>query len=119
VLHPEISVHDEGLTVQPMLWKAQFVRWGTITGIVSHPLVYNDEAMGRVLHGKNYRPREGVVITVKAESGLWPIYRLVGNLAGAGNTRAFALSSTTHTNYHELVETIKAHISGQTTEAVQ
>jgi hypothetical protein len=110
VMHPEIQVTGEGVRLVPMLWQAQSIPWTAITGIVSHPLVYNDDAMGRVLHGKNYRPREGVVILVRRDSGLLAFYRLVGNVAGEGNTPAFALSSTTHMNYAELLDTIRAHL---------
>jgi hypothetical protein len=110
VLHPEISVVDGGLSVQPMIWRAQFVPWDSVAEIVTHPLVYNDEAMGRLLHGKGYRPRQGIVVIVKPEAGLWPVYRLVGALAGAGNRPGFALSSTTHTDYETLVQTIQAFV---------
>src|SRR5206468_3559283 len=46
VLHPEISVYDDGLSLHPMIWPPQFIAWDALRGIVSHPLVYNDEAMG-------------------------------------------------------------------------
>ncbi len=111
VLHPEIGVTGDGLYVQPMIWRAQFVPWGALAEIVAHPLVYNDDAMGRLLHGKRYRPRQGVVVVVKPEAGLWPVYRLIGSLAGAGNRHAFALSSTTHTSYESLVETIRKRLN--------
>ncbi len=110
-LHPEISVTNDGLYVQPMVWRAQLVPWETLEEIVAHPLVYNDEAMGRLLHGKRYRPRQGVVVLVKPEAGLWPVYRLIGALAGGGNRPGFALSSTTHTGYEALVERIRTRLS--------
>ena len=111
VLHPEIQVTADGLFVQPMIWRAQFVPWHALAEIVAHPLVYNDEAMGRILRGKRYRPRAGVVVIVKPGAGLLPLYRLVGALAGAGNRPGFALSSTTHTDYDGLVQTIRGHLS--------
>src|SRR5690242_16942304 len=52
VLHPEIEIVGDGLRLSPMLWPPQTVRWGDLTGIIAHPLVYNDPAMGRTLHGK-------------------------------------------------------------------
>ena len=110
VLHPEIGVSQAGLHVQPMIWRAQFVPWNAFTGIIAHPLVTNDDAMGRILYGKRYRRREGIVVVAGRESGLWPVYRLVGSLAGAGNRPAFALSSTTHTDYEALVVTIREHL---------
>ena len=110
VLHPEISVSQTGLTLHPMLWPAQFVAWDALIDIVTHPLVYNDEAMGRVLHGKNYRPRQGAVVVLSTAARVWPMYRLVGQVAGAGNCPAFAISSTTHSNYDTLIDTIRRHI---------
>ncbi len=110
VLHPEIGVSQDGLHVQPMIWRAQFVPWNALTGIIAHPLVTNDETMGRILHGKRYRRREGIVVVAGRESGLGPVYRLVGSLAGAGDMPAFALSSTTHTDYEGLGATIREHL---------
>jgi hypothetical protein len=109
VLHPEVSITADGLILRPMLWSTQTIPWSAITEIVAHPLVFNDEGTGRLLHGKNYRPREGVVVIVDPSAKLLPIYRLVGELAGAGNNTAFAVSSTTHTNYDQLIETIRQH----------
>jgi hypothetical protein len=111
VLHPEITVTDDGLYVQPMIWRAQLVPWDCVAEIVAHPLVYNDEAMGRVLHGKRYVPRQAVVVIVKSDAGVWLIYRLIGALAGAGNRPGFALSSTTHTSYDALIQTIRGRLS--------
>ena len=110
-LHPEIEVTADGLLLRPMLWRPQFVAWHHLTRIIAHPLVVNDPAMGRTLHGKNYRPREGAVIVVDPRAGLLPVYQLIGGLAGAGNSPAFAISSTTHTDYPVLLDTIRAHMS--------
>ncbi len=110
VLHPEIQLTGDGLILRPMLWPAQFVPWSAITGVLAHPLVYNNDSTGRLLHGKNYRPREGVVVVVDSPD-LLPFYRLVGELAGAGNKPAFALSSTTHTGYDQLLQAIRTHLN--------
>ena len=110
VLHPEIRVAADGLNVQPMIWRAQVVPWNALAEIVAHPLVYNDEATGRLWHGKRYRPRRGIVVLVRPEAGLWPVYRLIGALAGAGNRPGFAISSTTHTDYDSLEQAIRGHI---------
>jgi hypothetical protein len=110
VLHPAIDVMADGLTVNPMLWPAQNVPWEALTGITAHPLLYNDDAMGKTLHGKNYRPREGAVILVSRDAGLWFPYRIIGGVAGAGNTPAFAISSTTHTDYAGLIAAIRARV---------
>ena len=109
VLHPEVDIVADGLVLYPMLWPAQSVPWDALTGITLHPLIFNDEVMGRTLHGKNYRPREGAVILVSPDARLWFPYRIIGGVAGAGNTPAFAISSTTHTDYAELVAAIRQH----------
>jgi hypothetical protein len=111
VLHPEIDVTEDGLMLHPMLWPAQSVPWNKIEGIVPHPLVFNDDAMGRVLHGKRYRRREGIAVVVSREAGLAVPYQLVGNLAGVGNRPAFAISSTTHTDYEALAAVIRSHVA--------
>jgi hypothetical protein len=106
VLHPEIELTADGLTLHPMIWEAQFVPWVAFERQVEHPLLFNNEGTGRLLHGKRYRPREGMVIVISDSAGLSSLYRLVGSLAGAGNRTAFAISSTTHTDYEALRDTI-------------
>ncbi len=110
VLHPEITTTAEGLTLKPMLWQPRSIPWTALTGLTAHPLIFNDPGTGRLLHGKNYRPREGLVIFVDENAGLQAVYRLVGNLAARGNRPAFAISNTTHTGYETLRDTIQAHI---------
>jgi hypothetical protein len=110
-LHPEISIASDGLILHPMLWPPQFVAWTALTQIVAHPLVYNDPAMGRVLYGRHYHPREGAVVVLNPAANVWPVYRLVGQLAGAGNVPAFAISSTTHTGYESLIGLLREHLA--------
>ncbi len=117
VLHPEIELTADGLYLHPMIWNAQFVSWNALATKTDHPLLYNNDATGRLLHGKRYRPREGMVIVVDNSAGLLPIYRLVGSLAGAGNRPAFAISSTTHTDYEVLRDTIMQHLTLDRTAA--
>ncbi len=111
VLHPAITLRRDGLEVAPMLWQAQFIPWSAIRGIVPHPLVHNDEAVGRHLYGRGYRARQGAVILVDPGLRLSPLYRLVGGLAGAGNAPAFAISSTTHEGFELLRAAIEEHIT--------
>src|SRR5215510_6797618 len=70
VIHPAISMTGDGLILQPLIGHAQFVRWEDLTGTAPHPLIFNDEATGRLLYGKRYRPREGLIILVAASAGL-------------------------------------------------
>ena len=107
VLHPEIDVYPNGLLLHPMLWPKQYITWDAIKGVVQHPLIYNDEVLGRTLHGNNYQPHEGAVVLTSSAAKLWFPYRITGGVAGAGLTLAFAISSTTHTNYAMLLKTIE------------
>jgi hypothetical protein len=112
VLHPAITLRRDGLEIAPMLWQAQFIPWSAIRGIVPHPLVHNDEAVGRHLYGRGYRARQGTVILVNPDGlRLSPLYQLVGGLAGAGNVPAFAISSTTHTEFDSLLAALEAHVT--------
>jgi hypothetical protein len=109
VLHPHLTVQDAGLYLKPQVWRrVDFVRWEDITALVPHPLIYNDVAMGRTLRGKNYRPREGVVIVLRHTSSILPFYRLIGSLAGRGLSPAFAISTTTQPDYTALLAAIEA-----------
>jgi len=110
VLHPEITTSAEGLTLRPMLWQPRFIPWSALTGTTAHPLIFNDPGTGRLLHGKNYVPREGLVVFVDERAGLQAVYRLVGSLAARGNRPAFAISNTTHTDYNLLCGAIQAHV---------
>ena len=119
VLHPEIELTADGLYLHPMIWKGQLVPWNALAMNTDHPLLYNNDATGRLLHGKRFRPREGMVIVVDNSTGLLPIYRLVGSLAGAGNRPAFAISSTTHTDYEALRDAIRQHLTLDRTAATE
>ena len=110
VIHPELSITRDGIILQPMMWRSTMVAWGAVKGMTVHPLIFNDEATGKLLYGKRYRPREGMVVLVANSAGLSPLYRLIGWIAGAGNLSAFGISSTTHTDYEELVQQIREHI---------
>lgn len=110
VLHPEVITTRDGLILRPMLWRSQAVPWTAIRTITAHPLIYNDEVVGRHLHGKHYRPREGMIIVLRWDTAVLPLYRLVGSVAGVGNVPAFGISSTTHKGYEELLACIQSHL---------
>lgn len=111
VLYPEITVLEEGLRLKPMLWEAATLPWSAIREIVPHPLIYNDEVVGQHLHGKKYRPREGVIVIIRRVPGLSPLYLLVGMIAEQWGMHAFAISSTTHTEYQKLVQEIQNQLA--------
>ncbi|HVO41903.1 MAG TPA: hypothetical protein VMT34_04735 [Aggregatilineales bacterium] len=108
VIHPEIAVQEEGLYLKPLLWRRHDrVLWEHIAAIVPHPLLYDDPAMGKTLHGRNYRVRRGVVIVLAHGTPVLPLYRLVGSVAGLGLIPAFAISTTTLRDYDVLLEMIQ------------
>ncbi len=102
VFHPEIEITDSGLILRPMLWKTQQVPRENVLKLVPHPAIRNNEIWGRLLHGKNYRPREGCVVVIADSARLNPLFRLVGGISGEGNRAAFAISNTTHPNFGAL-----------------
>jgi hypothetical protein len=110
VLHPDIEVLQDGLRLHPLIWQTQTVNWSDLTTMLDHPLVYNDPAVGRLLHGKNYQPREGKLILVGPSARLLPWYKIIGIVAGVGALYGFAISNTTHTGYALLLKTLQQHV---------
>lgn len=110
-LHPAITVGTNGLLVSPMLWRTCFVSWSALARMEQHPLFWNNDATGRLLHGRGYRPREGALVLVHADAGLPPQFRLVSLLTGGPALPAFAISSTTHTRYPELAGALRDRIA--------
>lgn len=113
VLHPEVAVTEHGLTLRPLLWGKFYVAWEQIVGVIDHPLIYEDPVFRRKFAGKAYRPREGMVIVLRHDTPIHPLFQLVGVVAGCGLQPAFAMSSTTHTDYAALIQTITARRSEQ------
>jgi hypothetical protein len=109
VMYPAITLSANGLTVHPLFWKAQRIAWADIERIEPHPMIVNDEVMGRRLHGKNYRPRKGMVIVLRRSARVNPLYRIVGQIVGAG--AAFGISNTTHTDYERLLGSLMDKVS--------
>jgi hypothetical protein len=110
VLHPEIRVTETGLRLMPMLWRAQSIGWETLSTLTDHPLIYEDPVLSRHLYGKQYRLREGKVIVLSRDAPVLWMYRLLGLFSGVGLTPAFGISSTTHTDYESLLQTIQARL---------
>ena len=111
-LHPAITVGTNGLLVSPMLWRACFVPWSALARMEPHPLFWNNDATGRLLHGRRYRPREGALVLVHTDAGLPPQFRIVSLLTGGPALPAFAISSTTHTRYPELAGILRDQVGG-------
>jgi hypothetical protein len=117
VLHPEVIETADGLRLRPLLWREQRIGWAQVCELVPHPLIYEDVVNQRKLYGKDYRPRRGVVVVVEPHAPLSPLYRIVGGLSGAGWRPAFALSTTTHTGYDDLLALIEQHLEQRQDQA--
>jgi len=102
VLHPQITVYERGLWLQPLIWRGSWVPWDALAGLHDHTLIQR---------GKRARwdqAREGHLITV---AGALPaVYAVVGWMAGLGNRRAFGIASHSHREYAALRRVIRQHV---------
>lgn len=110
-LHPELTAFEDGLLLRPLVGRAVRLPWSALAALEPHPLIFNDEGIGRLLHGKNYRPRAGLLVVVRPGSGLPARYRLVDLVTGGPGRPAFAISSATHADYEGLEKLIRKRIS--------
>lgn len=104
VSHPEIIFTSDALIVRPLLWREKSIAYRHLLGLARHPLIRDPGAssgVDRLLWGRNYAPREGVIVIVGRGAGTLRLYRLLGSLAGVRGA-AFGLSSTTHRDYAAL-----------------
>ena len=86
------------------------IPWEMLSTLTDHPLIYEDPVINRRLYGKQHRGREGKVIVMCREARVLWQYRLLGLVSGAGWTPAFGISSTTHTDYDQLLQTLTARL---------
>lgn len=113
VLHPEVTITTTGVRLRPLLWQAQTVPWNMLSTLTDHPLIYEDPVINRHLYGKRHRGREGKVIVMCRDAHVMWQYRLLGLVSGAGWTPAFGISSTTHTDYDQLLQTLMSRLEAQ------
>jgi hypothetical protein len=103
---PRVTVSPEGITIQPLVWKEQFIRWNDVQAIKNYPLLPpSDSEIGRkaMTGRRGYRPAEGKMLVIPA----LPIqYRVTGYLAGEGFTGVIALSNRTHQEYDRLIKKV-------------
>lgn len=115
-LHPEITAFEDGLLLRPLVGRPAHVEWTALAKTEPHPLLFNNEGPGRLLHGKNYRPRAGLLVVVRPGAGLPARYRLVDLVTGGPARPTFAISSTTHTDYEELARLLRDRMEGERQE---
>ena len=111
VLHPEVRITTDGLRLRPLIGRMESVSWSSVKSLTDHPLIYEDPVIHRRLYGKHRPLREGKAVILNANTSISWRYRLLGTVSGEGWTPAFGISSTTHTDYDQLLATLIDHIN--------
>ncbi|MBN2306176.1 MAG: hypothetical protein JXQ72_16960 [Anaerolineae bacterium] len=102
VMHPHITVYERGLRLKPLIGPGIWVPWETVVRVEDHTLIRRGAEKDR------QREHFGQLIVV--EGALPRLFVVVGGLAGLGwRVRAFGISTTSHTEYDALLNTIQRH----------
>jgi hypothetical protein len=101
VLHPHITVYENGLWLKPLLWHGSWLPWEALSRMEDHTLIQRGQQTRR------QTPREGRLIVV--DRGLPRLYEIVGIMAGLGRVRAFGIASPAHQDYPALFNAIQRH----------
>lgn len=112
---PPVRISDEGIWLEPLIWRNHFISWASIQTIKPYPLLPTEaqETQRRAFVGrKNYQPAQGIMLIV---SGLPVHYRVTAFFAGEGSQSVIALTNRSHCNYLELKEIVQQHVEKQTT----
>jgi len=98
---------EDGLLLEPMVGRTQFVSWDAVVEVREHFLAPSDQAPAYPLQGRKNSPdRAGVWLLTR---GALPVrYRLVGLLTGLGNVAVFGIAESTHQDYPTLRALIRA-----------
>lgn len=103
---PAVTLEQDGLWLEPRIWRRRFVAWDDIDAVKVYPLLpdANAEANRRAFVGrKNYQAAEGIMLVIPA---LPPQYRIAAFFAGEGGKGIVALTNRTHTEYAKLKKKI-------------
>jgi hypothetical protein len=103
---PGVTVTKEGMTIEPLIWKAHFVPWQDVKAVKYYPLLPHTgaEVTRKAMVGrKRYRPAEGIMLVIPS---LPTQYRITGLLAGEGFTSVIGVTTRTHGDYDRLTEQI-------------
>lgn len=101
VQHPRVTVYEDGLWLQPLVWRGHWVPWAAIASIEDHTLIRRGQARDRDTE------HFGQLIVV--EGALPPLSAIVGMMAGLGRVRAFGISTHSHADYPRLLNAIQRH----------
>jgi hypothetical protein len=106
VLHPRVTVYENGLWIKPLLWRGCWVAWEAVERIEDHTLIQRGTT--------KERQQEHFGQLVVVDKGLtWP-FLVVGIMAGLGRVRAFGISTHAHTGYQALRRTILRQVRSET-----
>jgi hypothetical protein len=95
VMHPQVTVYENGLWLRPMLGPGVWLPWDTLARLADHTLIRRGQPRPR--------DREHFGQLVVVERGLPPVFLAVGWMAGLGwRTRAFGISTHSHVDYEVL-----------------
>ncbi len=101
IMHPHVSVYENGLWLQPLLMRGIWIPWAAVINVADHTLIWRGT--------EKDRQREHVGQLIIVDRGLPRVYALIGGLAGYGWTRAFGISTHSHTEYTALLNAIQKH----------
>lgn len=102
VLHPQVTVYEQGLWLKPLLWRGSWVTWSALAGLHDHTLIQRGQRT------RWDRARDGHLITVAG--ALPPMYAIVGLMAGLGVRRAFGVATHSHRDYAALLGAIRRNL---------
>jgi hypothetical protein len=107
-LHPAITVEEDGLRLNPLVFPPSFVAWDDLIEMTDHTLV-KPPAPSKIQQRLKREPHTGEMILAKM--GVLPFhYRVVGLMGGQGFKPTFAISNRSHVEYEALRSEIRKHL---------
>lgn len=106
-LHPAFEVREDGLYVQPLVWRNELIEWNAISHLTAHPLLKPPPPSQIPLINKT--PHDGLLIVCHKGMAAWH-YQLIGMMTGQGRTPVFAFSNHTHQDYKQLRRELKRRL---------
>jgi hypothetical protein len=103
---PALAINDDGLVLQPLIWRDVAVPWAAITAVTRFPLLPSEDAevTRKIAVGRrNYNPADGIMLVIPALG--WQ-YRIAGFFTGASGQPVIAVTNRAHTDYQALVKHI-------------
>jgi len=106
---PAVQVSEDGITIQPRVWRERFVRWEEVRAVKEYPLIppKDVESGRRLMEGKRrYRAAEGKMLIIPS----LPLpYRFTGLFAGEGFVGVIGLTNRTHSDYERLIAQVEKY----------